>query len=425
MKLRKEMLRSVKDCFKVGVGYGIVEQVSVSQAAAYEIVVGENSTTQMEPGATMRSLSYRYLSTGKVVPYPSGVDFNGRDRTPFAFLLDLYPQWQFERLFEGSSGVMQGDPEKIIKEARSKGFNSKVGITDIIDTMGGRKSYINANNQMKDTVPVMIPVLKCYQEGQHTWLFAGSIPQVIFNKEGTLDTTRCPLVKLDAWVDGDRWFPFSQPEADQKVAWGKNIWLNLLYDLATWGVKRPMIYDIDSVDRPPEFGPEGVVGLAGDVTKTAKFLDPPGIDQGSIEMGRQIDNVHNDLTGEKDFTEKNFTRGGTMAFQDLMQDSGKRDRLRYSLLQTGGLESVAEQSLLFIQTNGEEMDLTFEDRQYSQEEGEDTVQYYTIEPDDVKRSFSVMLDLDSKHRFGAMDIQNKIALYDRKKKVDAINLRVR
>lgn len=424
MKLKKEMHRSVKDCFKVGVGYGIVEPISVTPTTVFDIVAGENSTQQVGVGSPVRSIAYRYLSTGKVVPYPSGTDFNGRDRTPFSFALDLYPQWQFENMYEAlarENTALDKNPEAIINEARTKGFTSKTAIAELADIMAGRSQRLTTGNSSNLNVPINIPVLKCYQEGRHTWLFCGSKPQVLFDKGDTLDTLRCPLIKLDAWLDGDRWFGMSQPEADSRLVWAKNIWFNLLYDLATWSVKRPLVFDSTSQEDPPDFGPTGVAGLPGDARATARFLDPPGIDTGSIEMGRQINSIHEDMTGQKDMTDKNFTRGGSMAFQDLMSDTGKRDRLRYSLLQMGGLESVAEQVLVYMQTMGDEMDLTFEDRKYDQNSGDDYIEYYSITSEDVKNRFNIVLDLDSKHRRGAMDMQNIFPMYDRMIKSEAFD----
>jgi len=62
---------------------------------------------------------------------------------------------------------------------------------------------------------------------------------------------------------------------------------------------------------------------------------------------------------------------------------------------------------------GEDMDLSFEDRKYSSETGEEYMEYYKVTEEDVKHSFSVHLDLDSKHRRGAMEQQNVFPMYDR------------
>jgi len=427
MRLKQDMQRSVKDCFKVSVGYGIVEPITVTPPAAFDVVVGENATRQMEPGRPMRSLRYRYISPGKIVPYPSGVDFNGTDATPLGFFLDLYPEDQFKKMFgdrptDGENvPPLKGDSKAIIAEARSQGFNSQTGIDAFVDAMGGRPAYIRTGQAQDEKVSIMVPVLKCYADKRHTWLFCGSQRHVLFDKEGAYDTMRKPLIKLDAWQDADRWYAMSQPEAGERTSWAKNVWFNLLYDLGTWSAKRPLVYDSDKLDRAPDFGPDGEVGIPGDVRATARFMDPQGVDTGIMSVGAEIDKIHSRITGQRDFTEKNFTRGGTLAFQDLLNSSSGRDRIRHALLQLGGLESVARQILVYMQTLGAGMDFRFQRPAYSQIDGEEYIETFEITEDDVKHALEVTLDLDSKHRRGALDLQNRIALYDRKIKSDAFD----
>jgi len=422
MRLKSATFRSIKDCFKVGVGYGIIEPIRVQNPAAFEIFAGGNSTRQMGLGAPVTSLRYRYLSPGKVLPYPSGVDFNDLDPTPYAFVLDLYPEGEFTELFDASiygEDALKGNPATMIAEARSRGFTSVSGYASLYDSLAGRTTGVKGTKATREDVPAMIPVLKCYQDNRHTWLFAGSENIMLFDKEGAYDTMRKPLIKWDAWMDADRWFPMSLPEADQRNVWAKNVWFNLFFDLATKGLKPTFLYDSEAVDGAPIVAPNGAVGIPGDVTKTGRYLDPPGLDQGTVLIGQQIDDNHSQITGQRDLTQFNSTRGGTMAFQDLRSTTTVREKVRHALLQLGGLESITRQVMIYMQTLGADMDLRFERpsrRPSGGEKGRRYVEHFSITEDDVKHAFTLALDLDSKQRRGAMDQQNKFAAYDRKSK---------
>lgn len=420
MRLQRECLRSVKDCMKIGVGYGIIEPITVTPPAVFEIQAGNNRARQMGPGLPTTSLRFRYLSAGKVLPYPSGVDFNGNDATPIAYLTDLYPEAQFRSLFanqDTADPAFKGDADNIIEEARQRGFAAHSGVADLVDKLAGRKTGARGQRSAKSGVPCMVPVLKCFLEDRHVWMFPGSEKQIIFDRSSTYATMRKPLIKFDAWMDADRWYPMSMPEANQRNCWAKNVWFNLFFDLATWAAKRPLVYDSTEQDGPPEFGPRGAIGLPGDVNKTARFLDPPGIDQGSLEISREIDANRREITGQKDFTERNFTRGGTLAFQDLVASSTGRDRLRHSILQLGAMEPIANQTMIYMQTLASEMNLRFKRparRTSGSDRGRKYTEIYEVTEDDLKHAFVAVLDLDSKHRKGSMDIQNKFAAYDRK-----------
>ena len=422
MSIKRECTRSVKDCFKVGVGYGIVEPITVTPPAVFDVVAGKNETKQMRMGRPVRSLRYRYISPGKILPYPSGVDFNGTDATPYAFFLDLYPEDQFRNLFdkdrrEGEEITLKGgiDVGAIIDEARSRGFSSQTNFTEFTDKMSGRKTYAKGNQSNgKPTVPIMVPVLKCYADKRHTWLFCGADITILFDKQNTFDTMRKPLIKFDAWSDSDRWFSMSQPEADERTTWAKNILFNAVNDLVTQSVNRPLLYDTSVTDEPPEFGPDGVVGLEGDVNKTATFMQAPSLDAGIFTHSAEIDKTHDKITGQSDFTDKNFTRGGSQAFEALLSTSTGRDRLRYALLETGGFESIIRQTLIYMQTMGSGMDLNFQRPAYSVTKGEEYIEYFSVTEDDMKHAFALLLDLGAKQRLGAADINTRIALYNLK-----------
>lgn len=421
MRIKRAVTRSVKDCFKLDIGYGIVEPITVTPPAVFEIQAAGNKAKMMGRGRPLRSLRYRYLSAGKVLPYPAGTDFNGEDATPYAFLLDLIPEEQFRKMFkdaprDGDETLLKGDVEAMITEARGRGFFSETSFATVHDKLAGRSTGASGQATVYKNAPVMIPVLKCYarNECRHTWLFCGSEWQIIFDKRDEYDTARCPLVKFDAWLDADRWFPFGMAEGDERVIWEKNILVNAINDLVTMSLRRPLLYDKSQMDEPPDFGANGVVGVPGDVNKTARFMEPPGVDTATFQMMQQMDEIHVGVTGQRDLTARNFTRGGSMAFQDLLQSSTGRERLRHMLMQTGGFQSIVDQTLLYMQTLGAGMDLTFERPAYNQAEGKDFVESFAVTEDDLKHAYEVIVDLDGPAREGSMDAGLRLQRYQAK-----------
>jgi len=415
MGMRKETFKAVKDTFKIGIGYNIIEPFTITPPASYLVTAGDNETRRMGPGVPVQALRCRYVSAGKIVAYPSGTDFNGTDATPIAFFMDLYYEDDFKEMFgtlpkDGDSTKLMGNADEIIAEARANGINSQTTIKSYIESLGGRKVVTRRSGD--DRIPVMVPILKCYQHSRETWITCMATNRTIFDVKGTLGTMRKPLIKWDAWTDSDRWYPMSQPEADERTSWAKNLWFNGMFDLMTYALNRPLLWDNSSGNRPPQFGMNGQIGLPGDVTRTAKFLDAPGIDQGTLAVGAQIDAIRGDVTGQRDLTQRNFNRGGSQAFQELVQSTTGQEYIRNVLLQMSGLENAAEQVLIYMQQFGDKLDLNFQ--RPSRTDGERTVEYFQVTEDDLQHGYSLSLDLESQRRKGGMDLQNKLAVYDRK-----------
>jgi len=118
MNLREAALRSLKDCFKCGIGYGLVEpflhvpEVSLEQASN---VGGETTKKRiMGEGEAEMSVQYRYISPGKIVPYPSGTDFNGNEATPITFFYDPKPLWEVEAAMNGDKPFPGIDPDDFL-----------------------------------------------------------------------------------------------------------------------------------------------------------------------------------------------------------------------------------------------------------------------------------------------------------------------
>jgi len=142
------------------------------------------------------------------------------------------------------------------------------------------------------------------------------------------------------------------------------------------------------------------------------------MDPASMTTYEIINTLGSSLTGQKNFMDKNYTRGGGMAFQDLLATTEGIDRLKGAILEMTFLESVANQALIYEQLNiGQEGEVirTREKKKLPDGKTEESIQSETVTEDDLCHAYELSLDLRSKYRKGAMEQSASLAVYDRKK----------
>jgi len=424
MRVQRNSIPILKDCFKCGVGFGIVEPFYITPPSSFLLRVAgaagapARSTRVMEVGAPVKTLRLRYINPGQIVVMPDGSDFNGNDPVSISFLFDIYGENQFRDMFntkvgDGERPALTGNVDAIISEARSIGFTSDTDITSLLRSMGGKNMDLLKPDS--DDVPCYIPVLKVFDRHKHIWIANGTTK--IYEQVDEFQNMRCPLIKASAWLDGNRFYPMSTPEAYQRIGWAKNIVVNLFLDMLTMNLRRPIIYNAEYFDREPSFGPDDRIRTsAPDARMGAAAMPGPNIDPASLTIYEMIDTLGSSLTGQKNFMDKNYTRGGGMAFQDLLATTEGIERLKGSILEMTFFESVAQQALIYLQTNisaeGEQI-RTREKRKVAGKEVEE-ITTLTVTEDDICHGYELSLDLRSKYRKGAMEQSQSLAVYDRK-----------
>jgi hypothetical protein len=428
MRIRDAALRSVKDCFKCSVGYGKVEPITITPTTSGRVVTGGTSTKIMMTGAPQTTLQYRYISAGKIVPYPSGTDFNGRDATPISFHFDPYPLWQIEEMYkEGYGGVAASEMKATLSEVREAAAKfSKSGATDFtmfLEKMGGGRKSSRRRDNLPDAAPTDVPVIKVFvQPGTEIWIVPEDLKKgVVFLKRESdgLTIVRNDLVKWDAWPDSDRWFPMSQPEADQKRAFAYDLWLNFFFDIMGRAKDTPRVIDKSALphgqDRLLPY--EDIYIEKGSAREAASYLDPPRVDPSIPAMGDILDRLGQKIQGKHDFTQKNFTRGGTMAFNDLLNSMQGRQRLTSSILETGALARIYEHVLAHMQQIVPEGGFDLQRPVYDADEGETILQQKTVTPEDLRHGYSIVLDTAERRMLGGMSDESRFrywgALVDR------------
>lgn len=429
-------LETLKDCLKLGIGYGIVEPITITPPEVYsnQIISGGEVIARsrvMQPGPPKQSLRYKYASPGQVIVTPDGNSFNGANRVSTAFYLDTYSEFQFRNMFkdeatDGDSTKLTGDPEAIIQEARSIGFNPRVPIEDIIESLGG--ANLREARKQKRAIPVMVPVLKVYEEGRHTWVANGTT--IVFDAESKMETMRCPLQKASAQRDGMRWYPMAPIEASYKMAIGSNIWTSAMFDLLSQYVRPELLYDKSKFPNgAPERGPSGEIPVMGNTTGAAEYMQLPSVPAQMLTFGDVLERLYSMGVGHNEALrnpQPGLMRSGPFAFESLLQTTSGRDRLASAVLQAGWLTSTIEQILLMMQTNITSDGDQFALRDWDENTGEEYVRELTITQSDLVNAYDLEIDLDAKRDDSAatqMQKQSEFQILKDDPYIDAWELR--
>ena len=422
MNLQQTTFATIKDCFKLGLGYGVVEPYRLSQPTLRinAVMKGTEEVRRariLVPTDTKISTRYRYIAPGRIIVYPDGSAFNGDKAVSWSFFLDTYKESDFRRMYddqptEGELAVLKGSPDAIINEAKAYGFFCNVPIVDLVAALGGIdiRKITQKYGKEGQYMPVRIPVLKCYSADRHVWIANGT--RVIYDQKDKFQTMRCPLVKCTAWPDGERWYPMSMPEAAQKMSIGMNLWMNALYDLMTYRLKPTVLYNKRVIDRPPDRGPQSDIGVEGSVDGAFTFAAPPQMDQGLFEIGNNMQTVYGDVTGQSSSISQakpGLMRGGAYAFESLLQSTTGRTRLAGAILETGFIQDVVAQTLVNMQLTIPEDGDTFTIRQYDSRSGQEYIETLNVTPDDIINAFDVKVSLKGKHKNTSIDNQQRLA----------------
>jgi len=426
MRLKQHALRSVKDCFKCGIGYGIVEPFRITPQVGMEVVASGRRTRIMADGDEQVSIRYRYISGGRIVPFPKGTDFNGPEATPASYFFDPYPLWEIEEMLEkgladGTKGEVMGDIKDIRKAAEK--FN-RSGVDDFLkfaERLGGRK-YRYQSSRTPAFMPLTVPVIKVFEQpGTETWIVpdSGKGGRIILRRESDpFVKIRSGLVKWSAWPDGDRWFPMSQPEADQKRGFAYDLFVNFLFDQMTRVKDARLVLNKDAL--PPgqrRLDPFEDIFVNGNAQQAAAYLQAPQIDPSIMVVGDVLDKVGQNIRGTKDFMQKNYTRGGTGAFQDLLNTMQARQKLSAMILETGALSQVYEHVLTYMQRLVPEGGMELARPIYDADEGKRQLEKRTITLEDLRHGYSIMLDTSERRMLGGMSDDKRFqywqALIDR------------
>ncbi len=432
MRLKKTSYNTVKDCFKLGLGYGIVEQISITPFVSNRITAKGGTTVkegrQMQLAKkAVRSVRYKYINPGQIIPTPDGSECNGSKRASTIFYFDIYRENEFRDLYndlptDGEEVDVKGNLEEIIAIAKEKRYTSKVPIQDIIASLAGIDMKLPEND---DFMPVLIPVLKCYSEKQHLWIACGE--KLIWRDEESFQTLRCPVVKATAWPDSDRWYPTAPPWVTRRLARGINVYANALLDMLAHYFDPPMVYNSSALSNygPPKGVPGEKIaadGNPGRLEDILGYLKSPPMPSQIFTVGDLLNRMYGDSLNQPEFLQNasaGIMRGGGFAFGDLNKPMTMRDALAASMLESGWLEDVVNQTMIEVQTMAMagtgKISFTERSEDYDEktDEFKEKLVRVDITQDDIVRAYDIEVDLDIKHDSSIEATNSRFAIFDR------------
>lgn len=408
MDMKSKGLKTLRDCYKLGIGYGIVEPyvftpagVAVTEISSKDGVI---SVPTMAPGSRQVGIRYKYVSPSRVIPTPDGVSTNGDDRCSWIFYVEFYSESQFRRLVDDNN--LSVNVNEVVQEARDNGYNYMNIPVNIIAHIAGANIEGYRNGRSDERIPVRIPVIKCYGENEHVWLANGT--KVIFELKDTFETLRCPIMKATSSPDGDAYYPMGVAEATLSLSMGMNIWLNAMFDLMSHHIKPTLVYDKASIgSMPPERGPGGDIGAQGKVNDAATYLELPQIPSQLFALNDTVERYYHSGTGKNALMREpsaGMVRGGPSAFESLLSATGAREKLNAAILESGWFKPSIEQVLFQMQINAEAGDeIVSHYREYSREDRSDVVRVMSVTHEDLMNVYEVGIDLSSKFSSSAID----------------------
>lgn len=416
MDLKTQGLKTLRDCYKLGVGYGIIENYTFTPAGikVTEVSRGNEvaSIRRIAPGEERVGIRYRYINPSRVIPTPDGTDTNGEDRVSWVFFVDFYSESQFRQIVRRKD--INVDVQKIIDKARNAGYTYLNAPVQIIAEMAGLSVEGYQSTENNKNVPVRVPVIKCYGENEHVWLANGET--VIHSVKDTFETLRCPIVKATSSPDGDAYYPMSVAEATLSLSMGMNIWLNAMFDLMSHHIKPTLVWDKSVIGNlPPERGPGGDIASNAGARDAAHYLELPAIPNQLFNLNEVVQQYYNTGTGKNALMNEpsaGMVRGGPSAFESLLAATGAREKLGAAILESNWFKPTIQQILYQMQANAEAgEELVSHYREYSNENRGEMIQTVSVTHEDLMNIYDVALDLSAKFSSSALDENMKLQKY--------------
>jgi hypothetical protein len=418
MQLEMAMLPSVRDCYKFAVGYGLIDVLeitppSVSMLTTYAEGAEPSETPMMGVGQPKVVPVYRYMSPAQVVPMPDGANVEGPNKASGHFVVDLMYEDRFRSLYKRGNGTMKGSPDDIVKQARAFGFDCRMILPDVIKKLSGIDLARTNNGDTK--MPVVVPVVRCYFDNEHTWIANGKT--VIYHKKDTFQTLRSDLVKFSGNPDGSRWFPLGITEASERLSVGANIWYSGLVDLAMYHMNPTRLINTRLTD-PSRMarGPNADIEINGPPDQAVRYMELPQFPGQLFTMGDVLTGFHGAVNATPS-NMRNLTpglvRGGVNALEMLMGSTTGRQMLAAVILKSGGLHPAIEKVLIKKQLLADRDGEKFVDVSYDENTKQRRFDEKTVTLEDLRNVFRVWLNLPVGKMNSQVDAMQRAAYFDR------------
>lgn len=429
MSLKERSIPIVQDAIKFGSGYGEVRRITTTQPER-ELVrfFGEEGLSgeqaRLTRGAPTEEVELRWIPYETVIPTPDG---DTMEDCTCVFQVDTIREDQFRAMFERDRAypeedqLLMGDPDQIIEDTRSgkldggyfplwwimtsfTGDNNAMQRLDQFETM--RKLTVEYENR---TAPVIIPVLKAYFKNEHVWLANGQT--LIYHVEDGLETMARPIIKADSAVDGGNWYAQSDVSASKDVQDGIITFKNALMDLLTQHLHPVTVYNetaMAQVGKAPDTEPYSKVSVLGRFNEAIGYLQPPPLNPALFNVGQILEQDNATANGQPLQLQGQGTagimRGGSGAFESLMQNALIREEFLGVIMETGFLKPVIQKSLLQLQMMSNP-NFSFVKRK------DQEIKRLSVTQSEMRHAYDVSINLNAKLRMGINSESMAIARY--------------
>lgn len=410
MELEHNSHATLRDCFSLGLGTGIVEPIVVTPDASFTNLAVDadgniiSKARTVRAGSAKRSVRFRYGTPGQFLVTPDGSDFNGPQRCSVRYFVDSMSESQFRDMMskqvtdedQMSADLIKTRTDLIIKDAQNNGHNNRIPIEATIAQLGG----IDLRNlKQHEGAPVRIPIIKMCEDHRHVWLANGKYKILDLSNEGQI--MRCPYIRAAAGIEGNNFYPMSVAEASQSVNLGINHFVNALFDILQYYARPMMAWNSHSGGEEPTRQPGKILKVNGSIRDSVGYVDQPQLTSQVFAVGDVLQNMMSEVTGQSQDSQMSpgMVRGGGFALSDMMKSKAGRSTLANAVLGTGFLKSVAAQTFILIRENILQGPEVFAEREFDPQTGQDVIRDYEITEEDVVHALS--LKMSTRSRVGA------------------------
>ena len=414
MNIRATQEPTIRDVYKLGLGYGIVEPKVVYPQEEYIAQVWEGGQKMAErkflgSGEPTLVENYRYISAGQVIPLPGKSEVDTADGH---FIIEIFTETEVHRLYDQYPEKLKASADEIINEARRERFDSRLDLASFLAKLGGRDMRMRP--QQRQYMP-LIPVMKFYEPDGEYWIANGRT--VIYEKHSPHSNMRSGLIKASAWPDGNRWFPVGISEAAERLHYGINVYFNAMMDLFTdhWHPQRIINRKLIPDDAPRD--PYADIQSYGEPEKSVGYVQRPQINSAVFTIGELLQKFHAQATGQPDALNgagsPGMVRSGANSFESLMQMPLGREKIAAAHLETGMLEQTIQKTIILAQALVDKSGKRFPVEQWDEQMKKRYFAHETVSQDDLNNVWTFELNLREKLRSAAADFANKAGKYDR------------
>lgn len=426
---------TILDGVKLGVGYGIVEPVTVFTHERAKTTVSANgkSASRFSLGVAKptQHLRYRYLNFGSVLPMPDGAT---PDESTATSVVDVVDEFSLASMFADKESPIEGDIKEVVEYAKKNGYDaSTMTIRSIIAKLSGHSpdSAMRFNPMRAKCKGVaMIPIVKHFRKDRHIWIACDRF--VLYKSERTAQTLQCPVVKYTFSPEGGNWFTRGVISPNRDLMRSTETWYNAMLDLFSLHLHPHQIVNLDMLpeaDSAEDLQPYAKTFVRGAPSNAQAFVAPPTLPASVSSIGDRLQAISDENAGiasNQGASVSGMTRGGSMALESIMQSSTNREKMLAKHLENTWYEPLIRLTLIYSSIfSSDEVKFTVlsPDRDAKQKKGKANKLFDSIRitSDDLAHVWRVTINFREKVKNFLIESAHRLQVYDRLIKDPEVN----